>query len=145
MSARTFRGPRRADPTKSHRRTVADMNARAHQRKWQYVYREPAEIGEYLFVTPQGCLTHIIRWRWDRPATNRGVIDLSAPRHHGYEALCGVGTGRQVTIVDPADELFGCHRCIALAERYALPTFDLLPSTGCQATEGARYRPRSTA
>lgn len=103
----------------------------------------PDDAREYLFVSSAGCLTHIIRWVGIQPEHPVRGTTIVHPANRLYQALCGVSASanRGVTIIAPADELFGCHACLAAAERYGLPTYQLLPSTGCQATEGARYRP----
>lgn len=114
------------------RRTVDDIKKRAFN-GWQgskRMVRSPAEAGIYLAVTPKGCLTHIVRY-----VSNWGGSRAS------FEALCGIHQ-RVGAIVDPATELFGCHRCIAQAIKYGEPTYNLVPNTGCEATGGQRFRPR---
>lgn len=104
----------------------------------------PEDGGILLFRTSQlGCLTHITRWVQHWTATYADELHVSA------EALCGVfGTtwasrrkGEGMLVRDPATETFGCHVCIERAERYGLPTYNLIPDTGCSATGGARFRP----
>lgn len=129
------------------RRTVEDMNRLwnrpgSDRAEWRMTFHSPADAGEYLFVSSSaGCLTHIIRWVATQP--ERAVHGTTHPANRLYQALCGVAssTNRGVSVIAPDDEMFGCHRCLNAAARYDLPTYQLLPSTGCQATEGARWRP----
>lgn len=93
---------------------------------------------ERAYTTTAGCLTHLTRYI----STFRGRETPHA-WCNTIPGLGGVsGTGRnRIVWVDPADELFGCHRCIDAAEKHDAPTFSLIPNTGCEATGGERYRP----
>ena len=128
------------------RRTVDDLNrlwSEGIRSEWVTTWRTPEDAGDLLFTTSsQGCLTHITRFVGDKTAHAKHARTFPANRY--YEALCGVGSSRNrgAVVVDPSDEMFGCHLCIAKAERYGLPSYGLLPSTGCEATAGARFRPR---
>ncbi|MCJ7726662.1 MAG: hypothetical protein MUP76_09790 [Acidimicrobiia bacterium] len=78
------------------------------------------------------CLTHIVRF-------------IAPHRAEGTTTAfgeCGVQIPRAV-FIDPADETFGCAKCIAQCEKYKRPTYKLIPDTGCAATNGERYRPKS--
>jgi hypothetical protein len=101
----------------------------------------PTAGGILLFRTStQGCLTHVARYVSHSTATYRKDLLICA------EAECGVGAsnGRRnpMIVIDPADETFGCHKCLARCIEYGLPTYSLIPDTGCSATDGQRFRPR---
>lgn len=113
-----------------------------------YEILSPGDAGLYLFRTSEvGCLTHIARYVLDSVASYRWWKEGGYQR--SVEAECGVvgtidGTRKRANaiVIDPADETFGCHECISRAARHGLPTFGLIPDTGCSATGGARFRPR---
>ena len=54
-----------------------------------------------------------------------------------YHAQCGAMllNGRPVPV---ADETFVCGRCITTAEKYGEPTFGMIPTTGCDVSNGKR-------
>ena len=128
------------------RRTCADMNAAA-VRRWSDrpdilpTYRPPVDA-ERLFVTSQyGCLTHLTRWVIER-ATGR----LCLESHCGLYGYVGPSLPRRgaATLVPLDDELFACHTCLAICERAGIPTFNLVPANGCEASGGTRFRPWRT-
>lgn len=113
-----------------------------------YEVLSPSDADVYLFRTSDlGCLTHIVRYVLDSVADYRWWTNGGYQRT--LEAECGVhgstGSVRRrgdSVVINPADETFGCHLCIASADRHGLPTFGLIPDTGCAATGGERFRPR---
>lgn len=53
------------------------------------------------------------------------------------EGFCGT-TQCYPRWVPVADETFVCRRCHARAERYGVPTFGLIPDSGCAVSGGKR-------
>lgn len=135
---------------RSRRRSIADLQRRydeLHVRDPRTVYEilSPSDADVYLFRTSEmGCLSHIARFVIDSVASYRTWSE--GGYHRSVEAECGiVGTlaGRHpMVVIDPADETFACHVCVERAVRHGLPTFGLIPDTGCSATGGERFRPK---
>lgn len=104
----------------------------------EWTVAAPGEDGTPVAVGPdpswQGpCLTHLVRYTLCRPDGRQN-----------YHYQCGAFNYRgRVMPVDPADELFACARCIEAALKHGEPTFNLVPTTGCEMTEGRRFRPRA--
>jgi hypothetical protein len=77
------------------------------------------------------CLTHITRYAVRYPAW---------PPWDEYvigQAWCGIGLNARPIQLDEASG-FACHACIAKAEKYGQPTYNLIPDTGCAVSNGKR-------
>ena len=131
---------------------IAQIYARMDERDPRCIHEilSPASAGLLLFRTSErGCLTHIARYVLDAVASYRtwlnGGYQRSAHAECGVFASSGSNT-RAMIVIDTADATFGCHACIARCEELGLPTYNLIPDTGCSATGGERYRrgPRLT-
>lgn len=131
------------------RQTVADVAARWHESaRWDHRQTAPTQVltpeqAQIYAVTSdfsEGCLTHLVRYITVHHPTWR-------PSHRCIQCQCGYAFSEQkISTVDPAAEMFGCARCIAAAERYGEPTFNLIPSTGCEQSAGRRRgRRKATA
>jgi len=72
-----------------------------------------------------GCLTHITR-----------LVTVHANRRSA-QSLCG-NLQLAPVWVDPADETFICRRCHRIAGVYGVPTFGLIPDSGCTISGGKR-------
>jgi hypothetical protein len=118
------------DPAELDTRYMRRWNNNPHATR-----KRPEDLLQPASSAPQplarsvgGCLTHIVRFH-----TPKGLMI----------AQCGMlVAAHRLQWVAPADETFGCHKCIANAEHYGLPTYQLIPDTGCAATDGQRYRPK---
>lgn len=103
------------------------------------VYHYPTEAQRlYVSTHESACLTHITRYVTEHHRD--GEYHHTTP--HGW---CGTfpGAGRRnrgYEWVDPSGEVFGCHKCVERAEHFGVDTMLLIPNTGCEATEGKRYR-----
>jgi len=129
-------------------RTVDDLRLR-ELTAWRPTGRHPntvlapIEAGVFLATSRLAdCLTHIVRnvtivHPWHDHRVGRTHLG-----HTTYVAWCAQFAHRPV---DPDDELFGCHLCIARADRYGYPTFNLVPATGCEVSGGKRGRRRLLA
>lgn len=95
----------------------------------------PDEAQAWLATSSlEGCLTHLVRY-----ATAYGARSWLT-----FHAQCGqmVMRGHRVLF---ADEMFACARCIAVAEKYGEPTFGMIPTSGCEVSNGKRRGRPSTA
>lgn len=102
----------------------------------------PSAAGILLFRTSDiACLTHVTRYVTHSTATYRDFVLVAATAECGISGNYGWNHRRRMLVIDPADETFGCHACLAICERLGLPTYSLIPDTGCSATGGARFRP----
>lgn len=111
---------------------------RGYQGRLRFI-QTPEEAGVFVVTSPMGCLSHLVRYVSHWTLTS-GTVSVS------YQCQCGTSVNsRKVIVVDPNDELFGCHRCIEVAFKHGEPTFNLVPETGCEATGGAHYRPKVRA
>lgn len=117
----------------SRRRTIGDIQRRSDA-GWHApgfsTYIHPPEHFGYLFQSKHdGCLTHRTRY----------VVQVKNPwgEHFSWVAECGIGINRAV-VVDPRDEFFVCHKCIAVCERFGINTFNMVPATGCEVSNGRR-------
>jgi hypothetical protein len=123
-----------------YRYTIADWQRRYDEserwcrRKNGAIVIAPADTGVLAVVSRygEGCLTHLVRYvvayhpDWRDP-------------HRSFATQCGYSFAEaKVDVIDPAGEMFGCARCIAVAERYGEPTYSLVPSTGCEQSQGRR-------
>lgn len=111
-----------------NRRSVEEIRLLSFQ-QWRgelTMVLSPDEAKVWLATSPiKGCLTHLVRY-----ATVYG------PRNRfSYHAQCGTIARLPVEV---QDETFVCARCITQAERYGEPTFNMVPSTGCEASNGKR-------
>ena len=115
------------------RRTIVDLNVR--ERANPYLggnYITPEEVGIYL-VTPkwEGCLTHLVR----------SIHVRKGDGAYTYHLQCGAQAyGWRNRVVDPADEMFGCSRCLEAAAKFDAPTFRLIPTSGCEVSGGRRWK-----
>lgn len=127
------------------RRTVEDLQRREDARcrtcqpnhLGRTRYREPT-ADEVCFASTHhfavgGCLTHLTRFVTEHYKADGTLSHLS------YEAQCGNGVSQRKAMAADG-EFFGCHRCITMAEKHGLPTFNLVPSTGCEVSEGTRWK-----
>lgn len=132
------------------RSTIADIAARyaemdEHDPRGIHEVLTPTEGGILLFRTStSGCLTHIARFVVHSTASYRDFLLLSVEAECGVRGVSGWRRWKEVIVVEPGDETFGCHVCIARCEKLDLPTYNLIPDTGCSATGGVRYRPKAS-
>ena len=116
----------------SRRRSVEVLNEKARDnRHIGGNFITPAEAEAFL-VTPlwEGCLTHIVR-----------NVHVHTDGRRTFHLQCGaMAYGTRNRIVDPADEMFGCSRCLAAAAKYGEPTFRLIPTSGCEVSGGRRWK-----
>lgn len=133
------------------RKTVAELQGEwwaQNPKKGAYTL-SPEEAGEFMVTSAKvadQCLTHLVRWVHVFPAlshfTPKGRVWTNAERH-SYQLQCG-NMLTTAKVVSPSEETFVCARCLAAAERYGEPTFNMIPTTGCEASGGRRRgRPKS--
>lgn len=119
------------------RRTIEQLRF-ASLMGWQgdrIMVLSPDEARAWLATSSlEGCLTHLVRY-----ATAYGARSWLT-----FHAQCGqmVMRGHPVPV---ADEMFACARCIAVAEKYGEPTFGMIPTSGCEVSNGKRRGRPSTA
>lgn len=118
--------------------TIEKLNAQETERRRQQftaIHREPTD-GERMFRSrfKSACLTHIVRYVTDH--YDQGEYVRSTP--HAWCSMFPSSAGYQ--FVDPEDEMFACHKCVTFGEKFGADTFRMVPNTGCEATEGKRYR-----
>ena len=75
-----------------------------------------------------------------RPGKPPAPVDATAYQRRPrltFHVQCGamVQHGHAVAI---ADETFACGRCIAAAEKHGEPTFGMIPTSGCEVSNGKR-------
>ena len=129
--------------------TIEKLNERERQdharfgRHCQTIYRAPS-ASERCYTSTKGCLTHITRYIAERYDWETGALLGSTPHAwcNTFPGLGGVSNGgtNAVVWIDPATEMFGCHRCISVVEKHGGESLHLVPNTGCEATGGERYR-----
>ena len=115
--------------------TIERLN---RESRGQATYREPAD-SERLWTSShaRACLTHITRYIGEH-------VSVQDPDELSPHAWCGqFPSSAGFEWVDPADEMFGCHKCVAAADHFTGDSMGLIPNTGCEASGGARYRPGS--
>lgn len=112
----------------SARRTVEQIRKRTND-GWhgnEITIATPDEAKVWLVTSPMAeCLTHLVRY-----------VSLYQGRM-GVRAQCG----NEVVHVVPVpikDETFVCGRCITMAEKYGEPTFGMIPTSGCEVSNGKR-------
>lgn len=114
----------------SARRTVEQIK-RDSLRGWkgtEIAVLSPDEAQVWLATSDYAeCLTHIVRY---------ATAAAGRPRLT-FHVQCGamVQHGHAVAI---ADETFACGRCIAAAEKHGEPTFGMIPTSGCEVSNGKR-------
>lgn len=90
------------------------------------------------------CLTHLTRWIAAHPAWTFTSLSGKEFQHRAYEwatGWCGVMMrARQIALADASG--FCCARCLERAAAFGMPTFGLIPDTGCAVSGGRRGRRR---
>lgn len=112
------------------RRTVEQIKRAAFigWRGERMMVLSPEEARVFLVTSSlEGCLTHLVRY----------VTNYNGSSNLSFHTQCNqlIHRGR---VVDPAEEMFGCARCIEQAEKHQEPTFNLIPTTGCEVSGGKR-------
>jgi hypothetical protein len=128
--------------SKSGPRTIEDVRRRERE-SFHAQGRPPATIHDPtadecapLFTSRwPDCLTHVTRWITYFPEWTG--------RYHTFEAYeyaqgwCGVTMRcRQVALAESSG--FACRTCLARCEELDLPTWSLIPDTGCAVSGGKR-------
>lgn len=115
---------------------------RGERHRFGSLYRLP-EPAERLFTSAKvsgQCLTHITR---HISVNSERTANGWKFRHLTFTGWCGTQMSNARTV--PVDgEMFGCHACISRGAHFVQDTFNLIPSTGCEASEGKRRGRRKT-
>ena len=141
----TFEKMKRTNGGRNHGpRTVAEIRDRDHRLERRAEYRpdylDPT-LGEIepLFTSAKfdDCLTHITRYVTRYPNRKPRRANRNSP--NTAHAWCGVMMQASMISLDDATG-FACHACIARCEQLGLPTWSLVPDTGCAVSGGRRGR-----
>ncbi len=95
------------------------------------------DIAYPLFVSRlDGCLTHRTRHAQIQ-FRHIGDGKLGVPASLSYQGMCGIQVARPRG-VNVREESFLCALCFKACERYGVDHFNLVPSTGCEVSQGRR-------
>lgn len=118
----------------TERMTVEQVKERHRVSSSQGVILSPDEAGVYIVMSQRLlCMPHLVRWIHHWPEGRRT-----------YQLQCGNMLFSGAIELKVEDEFFCCKRCIEAAEKHGDPTHNLVPTTGCETSEGKRKgRPKS--